>query len=304
MTSKEDFIKRELAKTGFDLQDEVTGQLKELGISDVQPSYRFVDWETGAPMEIDLRATYAVTKSPILIEYVLLMECKRSPGNAWAFIKSDGDKVITKNALSMWDNVDAAGRQEELVEILKPMTKVNVLSADSHANRFKEVIIDAEHSDKKEDNILECTNKLVKAIYFEERMHEKKNLYLTTQIEATDHVRIFYPLIVFEGDMYEGTTHPDLTVRPISSVHLDKFSIENKQEIGMTIDVISLGVLKQFLKKGLFVEAKEIASKEKKNRQAYVKRIRWLKERKRLRKTWEQLSGAVNKVPKVPKIIP
>jgi hypothetical protein len=307
MVTKEDFIKQELSKTGFDLEDRVASLMKELGGFDVQPDYSFIDWQTGEHLELDLRATYTVTRSPIRIEYVLLVECKRIPGNAWAFIKSTGDAVTSKNASSMWDNVDIIGRQEELVEILKPMTKINSLIADSHSNRFKEIIIDAGTSNKRDDNILNCVTKLAKAIYFERRMHEKNNAILATQADDIDYVRIFYPIIVFDGDIYEGTMFPDLTVRRISSVHLDKFSIENKENIGMTIDVVNLESLKQFLKKGLLLEAKEILSIERKKRQEYIKHIHKIKIKRKLSKKLQQIEGEITKVKRVPgvgKLIP
>jgi hypothetical protein len=307
MVTKEDLIKQELSKTGFDFEDEVAAQMKELGDFDVQPNYCFIDWQTGEHLELDLRATYQVTRSPIRIEYVVLIECKRILGNVWAFIKSTGDVVTSKNASSIWDNIDIIGRQGELVEILKPMTKVNSLVADSHSNRFKEIILDSETSNKRDDNILNCTTKLAKAIYFEQRMHERNSAILATQMDDVDYVKIYYPMMVFEGDMYEATMLPNLEVRHISSVHLDKFSIENKEELGMTIDIVNYEYLRGFLERGLLTEAKQIVTRERKNRRAYVKRIHRIKEKKRLDKTWQQISGVLPKVKGVPgvgKLVP
>ena len=302
MASKEDFIRQELEKTGFDFEDKVASKIKELGNFDVQTSYDFVDWQTGEQLELDLRATFRVTRSPIRIEYVLLVECEKVPGNAWAFIKSAGDAITSKNALSMWDDVDTKGRPQELVEILAPMNSVNAPVADSYSNRFKEIVVDAKMSNNRDDNILNCTRKLAKAIYFEKRMHERDGTILATQVEDIDYVKIYYPIIVLEGDIYEATTLPSLKVRQISSVHFSKFSIENKQEIPMTIDIVNFENLEQFLKKGLLVEARKILSTEKKNRQAYIKRIHKLKQKKKLNKTLQQIEGVYQKVQKAPKI--
>jgi len=302
MASKEDFIKRELEKTGFDFEDRVSTRIKEVGNFDLQTSYDFIDWQTGEPLELDLRATYKVTSSPIRIEYVLLIECERIPGNAWAFIKSTGDAITSKNALSMWDDIDTIGRQQELVEILKPMTKVNAPVADSYSNRFKEIVVDGKISNNRDDNILNCIKRLAKAIYFEQRMHERDSAILSAQVEDIDYVKIYYPVIVFEGDMYEATMLPNLNVRQVSSVHLSKFSIENKQEIHMTIDIVNFENLEQFLKKGLLVEANEILAREKRNRRAYIKRIHKLKQKKKLDKTLQQIEDVYQKVQKVPKV--
>jgi len=301
-TSKEDFIKREIEKTGFDFEDKVTSKIKELGNFDVQTSYDFIDWQTGEPLELDVRATYKVTSSPIQIEYVLLIECEKVPGNAWAFIKSTGDAITSKNALSMWDDIDTISRQQELVEILKPMTKVNAPVADSYSNRFKEIVVDSKIPNNRDNNIINCTRKLAKVIYFEKRAHERNNAILATQVEDIDNVKIYYPMIVFDGDIYEATMLPSLKVRQISSVHLNKLSIENKQEIQMTIDVVNFENLQQFLKKGLLVEAREILSREKGNRQAYINRIHKLKQKQRLNKRLQQIEGVYQKVQKVPKV--
>jgi len=263
MGTKEDFIKQEIEKSGFDLEDKVASVFRELKYFDVEQSYTFTDWQTGDVRELDLRVTYKVTAAPIEIEYVLLVECKKLPGNAWAFVRSTGDSIISKNSLSVWDNYNTLGRQGPLVDILKPVTKINCLTADTFSSRYKEIITDKKKSNKKENNILTCTTKMAKAIYFEQRRQEGTNSVLAVLKQDVDYVRIYYPLVVFEGEMYEAAMLPNPTVRPISSAHLDSFSIQNNQELSMTIDVVKPQNLKSFLQKGLLVEACEIRKKEK-----------------------------------------
>lgn len=296
MGTKEDFIKQELAKSGFDLEDNVASVFRKLKNFEVEPSYNFTDWQTGDVRELDLRVTYEVTTAPIKIEYVLLIECKKLPGNAWAFIKSTGDSIISKNSISVWDNIGTLGRQNHLVDIVKPITKVNSIIADTFSSRYKEIITDKDKSNKREENILTCTTKLAKAIYFEQRMQETNNSLVASLKKDIDYVKIYYPIVVFEGEMYEATMLPNLTVRPISSVHLDSFSIQNKQELSTTIDFVKLQHLKSFLQKGMLIEASQIRENEKNNRNAYLKQIRKIKQKTKLNKSLEQLIGFVPRI--------
>jgi hypothetical protein len=292
MTSKEDFIKKEIIKTGFALEDKVASIFKELKNFEVEPSYNFTDWQTGEVRELDMRVTYQVTPSPVRIEYVLLIECKSIPGNAWTFIRSSGDYVIFKNALSMWDNIDRIGRQEPAVRILEPIVKVNSAIGDTFAHRYKEIIVDKDQSNKRNDNILSSSIKLAKAIYIEQKM-EKRNHRLLMMKKDVDHIRIYYPMIVFEGEMYEATMLPDVIVRSISSAHLDNFTIQNGEEIDMVIDVMKLEKLKDFIQRGLLVEAKQIKENEEKLRSSYLSLIHKMKLKKRIAQSWELLKDFV-----------
>ena len=173
---------------------------------------------------------------------------------------------------------------------------MNSIIADTFSSRYKEIITDKDKSNKREENILTCTTKLAKAIYFEQRMQETNNSLVASLKKDIDYVKIYYPIVVFEGEMYEATMLPNLTVRPISSVHLDSFSIQNKQELSTTIDFVKLQHLKSFLQKGMLIEASQIRENEKNNRNAYLKQIRKIKQKTKLNKSLEQLIGFVPRI--------
>jgi len=75
---------------------------------------------------------------------------------------------------------------------------------------------------------------------------------------------------------------PDVNVRSISSAHLGNFAIQNGEEIDMVIDVMKLEKLKDFIQRGLLVEAKQIKENEEKFRSSYLSLIHKMKLKKRI----------------------
>lgn len=277
-SSEIDFIKKEIQKTGFPLEDKVESIFSELENCEVEPNYHFTDWQTGDIRELDLKIIYRVTSPPIKIEYIFLVECKHLPGHAWIFIKSRGDQLIYKNVISTWDNVWRVGRPEPVVEILKPIFKVNDLVCDTYSHRFKEIILDKKKSNKRDDNILSSSIKLAKVLHFEQKRDVEMNEVFRRSIKREfDRIQIYYPLIIFEGKMFEATMFPDLEVKPISSAHLDHFSIQNGKEVGMIIDIVEVDDLRNFIQKRFLNEASQVKEKEAEVRDSYLSLIKRLR---------------------------
>jgi len=300
MNSKIDFIKKELSKTGFQLEDKVASVFYELKNFEVEPNYHFTDWQTGDTRELDMRATCRITSLPIKIEYILLVECKSLPGHAWTFIRSQGDHILFKDASSRWDDVGRLGRQEPAVKILEPTIKVNKIVADTFSHRYKEIILDKRKSNKRVDNILSSVIKLAKVMYYEQKRERRIDSILTSKMKKNiDHIRIYYPLIVFEGDMYEATMLPNVRIKRISSAHLSHFSIQKGKEIDMVIDVVKLENLKDLIQRGLLIEANQVKEKEDKVRNSYLSLIQKIKFKERIISSFEMLSDFVPWIPKI-----
>lgn len=273
-----EFVKKELQKTGFQLEDKVASVFSKLKNCEVESNYYFTDWQTGDVRELDLRITYEVTSPPIRIEYTFLTECKRLPGHAWVFIRSRGSHLVFKDAISTWDNVGKIGRQEPVVKILKPIFRIDDLVCDTYSHRFKEIILDKKRSNKRDDNILSSSIKLAKVLYFEQKRNKEHNETLRRSIKREfDLIRIYYPLIVFEGKMFEATMLPDLDVKPISSAHLNHFSIQNGKEIEMIIDIVKVDDLEEFIQKRFLMEASQVKENEAKLRASYLSLINILR---------------------------
>ena len=300
MNSKIDFIKEELSKTGFQLEDKVASVFYELKNFEVEPNYHFTDWQTGDTRELDMRATYRVTSLPIKIEYIILVECKSLPGHAWTFIRSQGDHILFKDATSIWDDVGRLGRQKPVVKILEPTIKVNKIIADTFSHRYKEIILDKRKSNKRDDNILSSVIKLAKVMYYEQKRERRIDSILASKMKDNiDHIRIYYPLIVFEGDLYEATMLPDVKLKRISSAHLSHFSIQRGKEINMVIDVVKYENLKDFIQRGLLIETSQIKEKEGELRDSHLSLIQKIKFKEKIISSFEMLSDFMPWIPRI-----
>ena len=70
---------------------------------------------------------------------------------------------------------------------------------------------------------------------------------------------------------------PDLDVKPISSAHLNHFSIQNGEEIGMIIDIVKVDNLRDFIQERFLMEANQVKEKEAEIRDSYLSLIRRLR---------------------------
>ena len=276
--SEREFVKRELQKTGYPLEDKVASILSELLENcDIEPNYYYTDWQTEDSRELDLKVTYEVTSRPITIEYIFLIECKRLPGHVWAFIESRQRPFLFKDSVSIWDHIEKIGRQEPVVEILKSLTKLDEIECDIYSHRFKEIILDAKKSNKRGDNIRSATIGLAKAMYYEQKRDNSLNKMLRENIKReSDYIRIYYPLIVFEGKMYGAKMLPDVDPRRISSAHLHHFSLQKGKEMEMIIDVVGSQSLRDFIRDKFLLEVNMIRKKEAKLRNSYLELIKRL----------------------------
>ncbi len=253
---KIEFVQRKMKESGFQLEDRVYSIFAEhLQDCEIEQNYHFSDWEKSEDREIDLKITYAVTDPSIWVEYIFLIECKQLPDHFWSFVRSRQQRMVFKNGFSIWDHVGVTGRQEKVVDILGPIFKINEIACDTYAQTYKELLpdktkgdSDSNKSNNRNDNIRISEIKLAKAFYF-----EKRNALQEAEIgrywEAiTDHIQIFYPMIIFQGNLFEANMHFDPPrVRSIGSAHFNHRSIQDKENIRMLIDVIHINSLEQFI---------------------------------------------------------
>jgi len=184
-SSEDDFVRKELQKTGYQLEDKVASIFSTSLIGcEVEPNYYFTDWQTEDQRELDLKVTYKVTSHPITIQYVFLVECKKLPGHIWAFIESQQKPLLFKRCISVWDSIGKIGRQEPVVDILGTLFKVDDIVCDTYAHRFKELISDPKKSNKRDDNIRAATIKLAKVMDFEERKDKWLNRNLRESMKG------------------------------------------------------------------------------------------------------------------------
>lgn len=271
-----------MRETGFQLEDRVWSIFADkLEGCDIEPTYYFSDWESSEARELDFRVSFQVTPYPIMIEYVFLIECKQLPDNFWVFVKSRQRRMLFKNAISVWDNIGRLGRQKSLVNILQPIFKMDESVCDSYAHRYKELwagrgkLNESDKSKKREDNIRSSEIKLAKAFYIEKRNARMFNKLERVRREQYDYIRVLYPMIVFQGNLLESDMIADPPqVRFISSSHLYHFSIQNKKEIYMIIDVVDVNHLSTFIQDKILPEMEQLKQQCAKFKDSYMTEIK------------------------------
>jgi hypothetical protein len=79
--------------------------------------------------------------------------------------------------------------------------------------------------------------------------------------------------------MFEATMLPRLDVRHISSAHLNHFSIQDRKEVSMVIDVIEMQNLRKFIQGRLRKEIREIEAQWSKSKEKYLSLIKKIRDR-------------------------
>jgi hypothetical protein len=283
---KIEFVQKKMKESGFQLEDCVYSIFtKHLKDSEIEQNYHFSDWETGEDRELDLKITCPVAEPSIWIDYVFLIECKQLPDNFWSFVRSRQRRMVFKNSFSVWDHVGKTGRQEEVVEILHPVFKMNEIACDTYAQTYKELLPDRVKgqpdnikSNNRTDNIRATEIKLAKAVYFEKREALQEAEIGRIWEGAVDHIQIFYPIIVFQGNLFEANMQYDPPkVKSIGSAHLNHFSIQNKENFRMVIDVIHVDSLAQFIDSQILPEMSQVREKGTKFWESYEARVKSLR---------------------------
>jgi hypothetical protein len=103
--SDSDYIKG-IKSTGFGLEYTVSKNLVENGWTVINNKY-YIDDVQGSAREIDILAYKATLQKWIQIYTVLIISCKKSSKNAWAFLakeKKENDPNIDWNPVTIWSN--------------------------------------------------------------------------------------------------------------------------------------------------------------------------------------------------------
>lgn len=220
MIDELEFIKKELKKKGYPLENYVQSLLVRNNWH-VQPNAYFWDKDTNKGRELDIMATYEYMKSNSCSDFLLylLIQCRSLPGNAWIFFSDPGQSA-------KYEHISKSGLAEILEHRDLFIFANEIFSKkETHFDRsqvlatnYCEIITDKEKSNKRIDNIWECAITLVKATSQEK---DKGDIdckrYIEEDLGSPDEfvknpcelVFLFYPLIVFEGKMYEAKFFKD-----------------------------------------------------------------------------------------------
>lgn len=221
MTDEIEFIKKELKEKGYPLENYVQLLLMNQDWH-VQPNAYFLDKDTNKGRELDIKATYDDFESNSWSHLVLnlLIQCRRLPGNAWIFFSIPGRPDISMpiSRLSLAEISLEPGGLHALAREIFEQKGTHFNKSEVLATNYCEIITDKEKSNKKDNNIWECVITLIKATSQElDQTYADVKQYLEGDLgsfnefvkEPFEVIYIFYPLIVFEGKMYEAKFYDD-----------------------------------------------------------------------------------------------
>lgn len=255
MTDEIDFIKKELKKSGYPLENYIQAALADRDWH-VQPNAYFLDKDTNKGRELDIKAHYEGVASSSWSNFLLqlLVQCRRLPGNAWIFF-SIPRRSTFYTRISKYS----------LADLVKGWTPGIFDTKETHfdksqvlATNYCEIITDSSKSNKRTNNIWNCVVTLIKATYQElESAHSDHEQFLKEDFASFDEfakapgelIYIFYPVIVFEGKMYEAKFFEDniaLQKRDYVQLFVDYQSGHYKGEF--LIDVVTKERFSHYLK--------------------------------------------------------
>ncbi|MCG8004231.1 MAG: hypothetical protein JAY88_12330 [Candidatus Thiodiazotropha lotti] len=95
-----------IESTGYGLEFSVSKSLMNKGWTVINNKY-YIDDVQGAAREIDILAYKVTSKNDLLVYTVLIVSCKKSSENSWAFLaknKNSSDPNVDWNPVTLWSN--------------------------------------------------------------------------------------------------------------------------------------------------------------------------------------------------------
>lgn len=232
-------IKRDIALSGFPLEIEVSSILRNDGWN-VRNQVYYIDNEEGKPREIDIiahKAFFERMGDYDRFNISLIIECKKSD-KPWVFF-------TTPRELSPSIDIEllALVKQFSNPELIRSLAFIKWLQKENHYSydNCKEYAVISYEPFKKGTGreILEATHQVTKALNFQLDEFRK-----ATSLITMNPVFILYPIIAFDGHLYESKPQAeDMELRRCS--HLEYFI--SRKELFL-IDILEKNYLPEFLK--------------------------------------------------------
>ena len=204
-----EFIKNELKKKGYPLENYVQSLLVNNKWR-VQSHAYFLDKDTDKGRELDLKAyndDFVSDHWRARFVLNLLVQCRKLPGNAWIFFS------VPQESEHKTIEISNLAKSLNFPKIFWTFDKsgTHFDDSDNLATNYCEIITDKAKSNKRVDNIWECVMSLIKATSQELEKDDADIKQYLEEIGSYDEfikdpfevVKIYYPLIVFEGKIYE-----------------------------------------------------------------------------------------------------
>jgi len=251
--SKKRFIIDQIKKSGIPLELEITSIINSIdGWATINDNY-FFDNDLKKHREFDILAGVMAFATNYPFELNMLIQCKKIPGNVWVFFKTKVFPIYQIFYELTYFEIAKAEPEDARFDVFNE-DKLHFKNSDTTATRYVEIITDADKSNKRTDNIFSSAMTLIKAmLYRKRRSIERENeLIKKGLLEGTENldepfssVKVFYPVIVFDGDVYEADIiKRKIIIKPVKYIKL----LVSHEDYNFCIDVVTKDYFESYLK--------------------------------------------------------
>lgn len=267
--STDDAIWKDIDKSGVELELRVAEMVRATQQWHVSSHQYYVDQDEGKGRETDLRISREdeinVPHYKLTIQFVILVECKKVPGNSWTFFCSTRGHHGDSSAV---DFLGTEGRRSLGFTPLINAALKEKIRYDAYCSDYRETILDKNKSNRRTENIFDATISVAKATkyyeteqengldtgreeYVEEFLYDRVITQTSSRIathQLYDHVWAYQPAIVFDGPLYVATLNPR-ELKQANFVRLGFDYRSSKYDIkDLPIDVCTTGYVPEYLK--------------------------------------------------------
>jgi hypothetical protein len=205
--SKIDFLKKQVEQTGYPLEIEISSLLDGRWEKIINTDTYF-DTEEKKLRDVDISANripkHTKRTYPLSASFNLIVECKRTEDFAWVFFSRPSEFEIEDVYGQYLDEIQIATRNTENGQIIETFFKKAPLHYRSLRTRsvcYDEFCIKGrkESYQKKRREIFEAQNQLKKYIGYS--IEQTIKTTFPFEIYPMD---VYFPCIVFDGEMYEA----------------------------------------------------------------------------------------------------
>lgn len=242
-------VEKDIQKSGFPLEIEVSLKLREAGWTTLIHDY-YVDEEEGKSRETDIGAYKRLdiaTPDYSLLHISLILECKKSPEKPWVFFTNEKGREFEFPQIL----IKSLGRPR----IHKDLASQERWMDESHffSQEFerKALIPYEPFTHGKGKRIFEASMQVVKALAYQ----LKETATLLHHLDGNP-LFIMYPVIVFDGHLYEYTSGKVTPVRYL------QYLFRHKSTDRLTADLVGNNFLIDVFRRDFLPEYVEMLKQE------------------------------------------
>ena len=215
-------LKKDILQSGLPTEIQVSNLLKQDNWIVIN-QYPYIDEKTQKIRTLDIQSVKSFENGKICH---LFIECKKSADHQWIFYTSSGEPESMSILFRFFDHLARELSRQKVTEMEGPLYSVHPNLVDSKIGIISYIPF------KKKDDFNTAKNQILSAM-------SSRKLYANEE-------RIIYPVIVFDGDIYEvQITGKDVALNKVDYVKFLSSMIS--QITPILIDVVTLGYFPSYL---------------------------------------------------------